>query len=310
MAHPPLALGTMNFGKRTLEKESLRIVDRALDLGISIFDTANAYNDGESERILGRALKRGRGQCTIATKCGLARVHGKAEGLSRANLCTAVEASLKRLDTDCIDIQYLHAPDHATPIEETLDAIATLIAQGKIRDWGISNYASWQILEMLHLCDARGLRRPIISQVIYNLLIREIEIEHLAFTGKYNLHTTVYNPLAGGLLTGKHVPGRPEKGTRFDTNRMYVGRYWSERMFALVELLRAIAHKENIALTALAYAWVAGRSGVGSILVGPTSVEQLDVALAACKIELSPEALSDIEKVHVDFQGTDTNYVR
>src|SRR5580704_4767062 len=195
-----LRVGTMNFGKRTPGEESVRIVHRALERGLRFFDTANAYNDGESERILGRALKGRREACTIASKVGLARLQGKAEGLSARAVASAIGGTLERLGTDWVDVYYLHAPDHGAPIEETLGAMHALIDSKKVRAWGVSNYASWQILEMLHVCDAREMPRPALSQVIYNLLIRQIEIEHLAFARRYGVEVTVYNPLAGGLL--------------------------------------------------------------------------------------------------------------
>lgn len=306
-----LAIGCMNFGKRTDVAESERVIARAVDAGLTVFDTANVYNDGESERVTGRAL-RGRRGVTIATKVGLARVGGKPEGLSRAAITSAIDGSLARLAVDCVDIYYLHKPDPDTPVEETLDALAGLLRAGKIRAWGVSNYASWQILEIFALCDARGLARPVISQVIYNVMIRQLEIEYLRFARKYQLHTTIYNPLAGGMLAGHHklelahVPA----ASRFGQNKLYRSRYWTERIFAFVGELRAIAEGEGMALLDLAYAWVAGRPGIDSILVGPASVAHLDAAIAGCAHTLSPDALQRIDGVWRDFTGTDACYAR
>lgn len=310
-----LSLGAMNFGKRTPADESARIIGRALELGIRHFDTANVYNDGESERILGRALAGRRDEVGIASKVGMARVDGRPEGLSRAAVLCAIDGTLQRLGTDYVNLYYLHVPDHGTPIEETLDAIAELFEAKKIRAWGVSNYAAWQIVEMNALSDARKMPRPAVSQVLYNLLIREIEIDYLAFARRFPIMTTIYNPLAGGLLSGRYAAGEfaspPErKGTRFEANRMYRGRYWSARMFELTEALKPVARDEGMSLLELAYAWVAGRPGVDEILVGPTSVEQLDAAARACEKRVSEGGLARIDALFTAHTGTDTHYVR
>jgi aryl-alcohol dehydrogenase-like predicted oxidoreductase len=308
---PALALGTMNFGKRTPAQESERIVRRALERGVRVFDTANGYNDGEAERILGRALGKDRDRAVVATKVGFARIAGKPEGLSAASIERAIAGSLERLATGYVDVYYLHVPDHATPIESTLDAMKALADSGRIRAWGVSNYAAWQILDMNRLADERSLARPVVSQVIYNVLHRQLEIEYLAFTRRHPIHTTVFNPLAGGLLSGKHrFEEAPAKGSRFDGNAFYQRRYWSRAMFEQVEQLRAVAAEEGMSLVQLAYAWVAGRLEVDSILVGPGSVEQLDGAFEAVGRSLSKEALARIDELSRAWSGTDTNYVR
>jgi aryl-alcohol dehydrogenase-like predicted oxidoreductase len=312
-APPALALGAMNFGKRTPPAESERVVRRALEHGIGVFDTANAYNVGESERILGRSLGRDRSRVILATKVGLDRVGpgGKPEGLSRAALGRAIDASLERLGTDAVDLYYLHVPDHVTPIGETLDAMADIVRSGKARAWGVSNYASWQILEMNSLAAARGLAAPAVSQVLYNALNRQLEIEYFAFARRFPLHTTVYNPLAGGLLTGKHRYGEaPSKGSRFDENAMYTRRYWTRAMFDRVGELQAIAQDAGLSMVEMAYAWVAAHADVDSVLVGPATVEHLDAAVAAVSRPLSPDLLARVDDLHRGWTGTDTNYVR
>jgi aryl-alcohol dehydrogenase-like predicted oxidoreductase len=313
-ATPTIALGAMNFGKRTPATESERIVRRALERGVRVFDTANVYNAGESERILGRALGRQRQDAVVATKVGLGRAAvagGKPEGLSRAAIERAIDASLGRLGTDWVDVYYLHVPDRSTPIDQSLDGMAAVVKSGKVRAWGVSNYASWEILEMNALAAARGLPPPAVSQVLYNVLHRQLEIEYFAFARKHALYTTVYNPLAGGLLTGKHQhDGPPTKGSRFDDNTMYTRRYWTRTMFDRVEELRAIAQAEGITMVQLAYAWVAARGDVDSILVGPASVEHLDDALDAVSRTLSNGALARIDDLGRAWSGTDTNYVR
>jgi aryl-alcohol dehydrogenase-like predicted oxidoreductase len=304
-------LGAMNFGKRTPQAESKSILARALELGILHIDTANAYGDGISETIVGEALRGKRDSVTIATKCGFGRVAGKPEGLSRARIREAIDGSLSRLGTDRVDIYYLHVPDHDTPIDETLDAVAELLEQKKILGWGVSNYAAWQVLEMIHKADARKMKRPVIAQQLYNVLLRQLDVEYLAFARAYELHTTVYNPLAGGLLSGKHSrDGSTQGGSRFDKNRLYQGRYFTDTMFDRVDALTKLAGAEKMSLLDLSYAWLAGAPGVDSILLGPASVKQLDEGVAACARGLSPEVRGLVDALYRMWLGTDTYYVR
>jgi aryl-alcohol dehydrogenase-like predicted oxidoreductase len=310
---PRLFLGAMNFGKRTPEAESAAIVKRALELGVVHLDTANAYGDGVSETIVGRALREAgaRDRVTIATKCGFGRVEGKPEGLSRARITEAIDASLTRLGTDRVDVYYLHVPDHDTPIDETLDAVEELLGKKKILSWGVSNYAAWQVLEMMHKADARRMPRPVIAQQLYNVLLRQLDVEYLPFARTYALHTTVYNPLAGGLLSGKHArDGSTQRGSRFDKNRLYQGRYFTDAMFDRVDALQGLARAEAMSLVDLSYAWLAGAPGVDSILLGPASVAQLEEGVRACERGLTPEVRGLVDALHRVWLGTDTYYVR
>jgi aryl-alcohol dehydrogenase-like predicted oxidoreductase len=318
---PKLVLGTMNFGKRTPEPEARRIIELALERGIELLDTANVYNDGESERIVGRALrqlKSGTRQPAIATKVGLMRPGGKPEGLSQGRVLAAAEESLGRLGVESIDLYYLHAPDHATPIEQTLDALAQLLEQKKILAYGLSNFAAWQVLEIMRLADRRGMPRPIVSQVIYNLLIRQLEMEYLRFSRVHPIHNTIYNPLAGGLLSGRYGPGASigasTTGTRFEKNAVYQRRYFSERMLNLAAEYGRLGAELALTPVELAYAWLCLRPGVDSILIGPATIEHLEAALAACdrsKTErLVPAALERIDRIQREFLGTDASYAR
>jgi aryl-alcohol dehydrogenase-like predicted oxidoreductase len=306
-----LTVGTMNFGKRTSAPEARRIIDRALERGATFFDTANVYADGESERIVGQALQGRREGVRIATKVGLLRREGKSEGLSQARVVAAADESLERLKTDRIDLYYLHAPDPATPIAQSLEGISTLLQSGKILAWGVSNFAAWQIVELNLCADALGLPRPQASQVLYNLLVRQLDLEYFSFARRHPIHTTVYNPLAGGLLARAPALGAPvPRGSRFEANPMYRRRYWTDAMFELTERFRELANSCGLSLVALAYAWLAGRPGVDSILSGPGSVEHLDAALDACALELSPEVRTRIDDIHRAFVGTDACYAR
>ena len=310
-APPTLALGAMNFGKRTPVQESERIVRRALERGVVVFDTANSYNAGESERILGRALGRDRDRVVLSTKVGLGTNPGRPEGLSPAAMRRALAASLERLETDRVDIYYLHVPDRATPIEQTLDGLEELIDAGQVRAWAISNYASWEILEMRSLAERRGLGAPIVTQLLYNVLHRQLDVEYFAFARRYPIHTTAYNALAGGLLSGRHqFADGPGKGSRFDANAMYQRRYWTREMFSRVDQVQKVAEREGCTLVELAYAWLASRPDVDSILVGAATVTHLDEALSAIARYLSDDARARLDELAREWLGSDTNYVR
>ncbi len=307
----PIALGTMNFGKRTDAATADRIVKRALDLGVRVFDTANVYVDGESERILGRALGRRRGEVTVATKVGFGRIAGRPEGLAPARVLAAIDESLGRLGTDHVDVYYLHVPDPAVPIAETLDAVAEIVRSGKASAFGVSNFASWQIVEIVQVCERIGLARPVVAQQIHNLLIRQLDVEYFRFAAAYALHTTVYNPLAGGLLSGRYREGDAVvKGSRFDKNRLYQSRYWSPRMLAHATEYAELAARFELTPVELAYAWLAGAPGVDSILAGPATEEHLVQAVHGAALALPDAARAEVETLHRAFVGTDTTYAR
>ena len=301
-AQVALVVGTMNFGKRTTEVESRRIIERALERGLDFFDTANVYNGGESERIVGRALK-GR-KARIATKMGIGDMQ-KAEGLAPERIAKALDESLQRLQRDQVELYYFHKPDSATPIEESLKAIQKLLDAGKIGAFGVSNFSSWQVLEMIHA----GVK-PRVSQLLYNLLVRQLELEYFRFARKYGVHTTVYNPLAGGVLTGKTKPGAVEAGSRFDKNPMYQRRYLTDRFHELAGAFASLAAEAQRTPVELAYQWVASRPGVDSILLGPASVAQLDAAIDAVAKPLPREVIDRADELYRTFQGTDASYAR
>lgn len=306
-----LALGCMNFGKRTDRPTSLRIIAAALDAGVTHLDTANMYVDGESERIVGAALRGRRDSVTVASKVGLGRVNGRAEGLSAVAVLAACDQSLTRLGLDTIDLYYLHIPDAGTPMEATLEAVGTLLASGKIKAWGVSNFASWQILELMGLADRAGLPRPAVAQQLYNALVRQLDIEYFAFAARHPIRTTVYNPLAGGVLAGAHrLEAQPKPGTRFDRNTLYQRRYWQAPLFAAVESLTAVAAAHGLSLIQLAYAFLFGHPGVDAVLVGPATEAHLAAALQARSGVLSDAARAAIDEVGRALVGTDARYAR
>ncbi len=308
---PVLWLGAMNFGKRTPEDESERIVRRALERGITLFDTANSYNEGASERILGKALGKDRSRVLLSTKAGLGTAPGRREGLSPAAMQKALDASLERLGTPSVDVYYLHVPDRATPIEASVEAMKGLIASGRVGAWGACNYASWELLDMNAVADGLGMPRPVITQLLYNPVHRQLDVEYFSFARRHPIHTSAYNALAGGLLARDHrLDASPEKGSRFDHNAMYQRRYWTRTMFERAAQVRAVADKHGVAPVDFCYAWLAAQPGVDSILVGPATVAQLDQAIEAVSIALPREALSAMDDLAREWTGSDTNYAR
>lgn len=280
-----LSLGTMTFGPQADEPAACRMVDRCLDAGINFFDTANIYNQGKAETILGKALAGRREKVVLATK-----VRGKMEnapdetGLSRAAIHKALDSSLRRLKTDYVDIYYLHQPDYDVPIEETLTAVDEVVRAGKVCYPAVSNYAAWQVCEILWISEKTGLKPPYISQPMYNLLARGIEEEYLPFCKRLGVSVVPYNPLAGGLLTGKHQRDRgPITGTRFDGNQLYLGRYWHEDYFAALEELGGIAREAGLTLVELSLRWLLSQPWVDSVILGASRLEQLDENLKACE---------------------------
>lgn len=309
---PFACVGTMMFGKRADEAESRRIVGAALDHGLNFFDTADMYQHGESERLLGRALKGRRDKAIVATKVGYGLdEEGKEEGTSRRAILWAIDRSLENLGMDYVDICYLHRPDYVAPIEETLGAIDEVIRAGKVRYFGISNFAAWQSYEILSLCDQNGWPRPVMSQMIYNLLVRQVELEYVGFCKRHGLHLTVYNPLAGGLLTGKYTSlDDPSPGGRFVGNENYRRRYWSKRFLDAATRLKAIAEELGTSLTHMAINWVVQGGKADSILLGPSNTEQLLDCLAAGESEVPEAGMARLGEFLAEFDGTDATYAR
>ncbi len=305
-------LGTMTFGGQTDEAAAARIVARALDAGINFFDTANIYHQGRSEMILGKALGARRKDVILASKVRGKMGEGADEsGLSRRAVFRAVEDSLRRLGTDYLDIYYLHQPDYDVPLEETLEAMEELVRQGKVRWPGSSNYASWQVVRMLWLAEKNGWRPAWISQPMYNLLARGIEQEFLPMAGEFGISTVVYNPLAGGLLTGKHRQEAPLPGTRFDGNQMYLDRYWHPAYFEAVEKLRQIAEGAGRSLVSLALNWLLHHTAADCIILGASRLEQLEQNLAALEEgPLPPEAVAACDRVWDGLRGVTPKYNR
>jgi aryl-alcohol dehydrogenase-like predicted oxidoreductase len=293
-----LGLGTNNFGERLGEQESVRVVHAALELGINFIDTANRYGGGHSEEFIGKALKGKRKQALIGTKFG--RVSGKGpnnSGGSRWHIMRAVEASLRRLETDYIDVYQMHVADPETPIEETLQALDDLIRQGKVLYIGCSSFASWQLCEAIWTARMRNLQSFVSVQPPYNLLEREIEEELVPLCRRYNIGIIPYHPLAAGFLTGKYRPGKPiPPGTRFALTPRH-NHFFGERNFALLEKLERFAEERSRSVGELALAWLLANPLVATIIAGASNPEQLSVNLKALDWKLTAGDLKEIDQI-------------
>jgi len=268
----PLCLGTMMFGGQTDEPTAARIIDRARAAGINFIDTADVYADGRSEEIVGRAIAPHRSWWVLATKLANATGDGPNDrGLSRRHAFRAVEASLRRLGTDRIDILYLHKEDLTTPLEETVLAIADLIRQGKIGYFGVSNFRAWRVAEVCRLSDAAGIDRPVVSQPYYNLLNRMPEVEHLPACAHYGLGVAPYSPLARGVLTGKYPPGSaPAADTRAGRqDKRILETEWREESLVIAAELAKHARERGITPGQFALAWLLNNRIVTAPVAGP-----------------------------------------
>jgi 1-deoxyxylulose-5-phosphate synthase len=307
-----LCFGTMTFGGQTDEPAAIRMVERCLEAGINFFDTANVYQRGTSEAILGKALEGRRHRVVLASK-----VRGKMgdapdqEGLSAAAIRRAIEESLRRLRTDFLDIYYLHQPDYACPLEDTLEAMEVLVQAGKVRHVACSNYAAWQMCRMRWIADARGYQPVRVAQPMYNLLARGIEDEFLPCCREFGVATVCFNPLAGGLLSGKHSPQAPLPGSRFDGNQMYLNRYWHPQDFDAVEAVREVARRAGRPMVSVALNWMLHHTAATCAIVGASRLEQLEENLAAADDgPLDPETAGALDGIWRQLRGVTPKYNR
>jgi len=311
---PPLVLGTMTFGDTVDEAGSAQIFDAALDAGITWIDTANSYADGRTEEIVGRLVKSHEG-LTLATKAGQPQSElGTESLLSPPQLRKAVEASLRRLDRDNVDVLYLHVPDRSTPLADTLGTIAELVAEGKISHLGVSNYSAWQVGEIIRIAAEVGAPRPIVSQQMYNLVARRLDEEYAEFAQVAHLDTVIYNPLAGGLLTGRYSSAADATTGRFATfnnAQQYRDRYFNDALFDAVRRFDVIADNAGMPLAELALRWSLSRPVVQSVLLGGSKVSHLLANVeAANKGALAHDLLAAIDEVGAELRGPMPAYNR
>jgi len=308
---PSLCLGTMTFGLQVDEKNSLAILDRGYEQSLTFLDTADAYplggtreTIGRTEEILGHWIgtRAHRDRLIIATKCFAPTRGGpNGSGLSRQHIMEAMEGSLRRLGVDYVDIYQSHGFDPNTPIEETLRAFEDLVTSGKVRYLGCSNYPAWRLGQAVAAARALGVAGYCSVQPRYNMLYREIETELLPLCRAEGLGVLVYNPLAGGFLSGKYESGEtPREGTRFTLGSAagrYQERYWHDAQFAAVEALKKRVHERELSMVSVAVAWVLAQEGISSAIIGASSADQLEDNLAALEIALDDELLEACDEV-------------
>ncbi|MGH9720601.1 MAG: aldo/keto reductase [Bryobacteraceae bacterium] len=302
----------MTFGSQAGESEAGRIIGRCIDSGVNFIDTANVYNAGLSETITGKALRGRRDRVVLASKVRGKMGEGPDEqGLRPSAIFRAVDESLRRLGTDWLDIYYLHQPDYAAPLEDTLEAMERLVQAGKVRYPASSNYASWQVARMLWIAEKNSYKPATITQPMYNLIARGIEQEYLPMTRQFGVGTIAYNPLAGGLLTGKQPRQSPLQGTRFDNNPMYLNRYWHDPAFHAVESLREVAARAGRSLVSLSLNWLLHHTSIDCIILGASRIEQLDENLKALEDgPLTAGTLEACDRIWTELRGITPQYNR
>jgi aryl-alcohol dehydrogenase (NADP+) len=312
-----LCLGTMTFGLQCDEDASRAILDRAAAGGITFLDTADVYpvgggfeTVGRTEEIVGRWLESRRHAFVVATKCGGAMSERRWDrGASRKHIMDAVDGSLRRLRTDYVDLYQLHHPDPETPIDESLRALDDVVRAGKARYVGCSNFPAYQVARALGRSDVLGVARFDSAQPRYNLLFRQIERDLLPLCREEGIGVIPYNPLAGGLLSGKHRRASgPTPGTRFtlgNAAERYQDRYWHEREFDTVEALRPLAAEAGLSLASLALAWVLAEPAITAPIVGASRPDQLDDAVAATEKPLDAALKARLDQITREYRWGD-----
>ncbi|MBW2498746.1 MAG: aldo/keto reductase [Deltaproteobacteria bacterium] len=297
-------IGCNNFGMTIDEAQTRKVVDAAVDAGINFFDTADCYGGGNSEVFLGKALGKQRDRVLIATKFGVPMGRGPLMGgASRRYVIQAAEASLRRLGTDYIDLYILHVPDPDTPIGETLDALTTLVDQGKVRYIGCSNHAGWQISDAHWTAESAGMRGFVAAQNEWSLVQRSVEAEVVPACAHHGLGILPYFPLASGALTGKYRRGEePAKDSRFGREEggatftsMY-GHFIADEALARVERLEQVAAEAGIGLVELALSWLGSQRSVSSVIAGATRPEQVEMNAKSTRGDLGADVLEAVEK--------------
>jgi len=310
-----VCLGTMTFGREADEEMSFALMDRFWDLGGTFLDTADVYSSGGSEEVVGRWLRaRGvRDKMVVATKVYGTMGPGQNDGgLSRIHIQRAVEASLGRLQTDVIDLYQIHRWDPTVPVEETVEALDGLVSAGKVRYVGCSNLAAWQLSKYLYTAEQLGRARFVSIQPIYNAINRGIEREVLPLCEDAGLGVICYNPLAGGMLTGKYKRGEPmPTGARLEAFSTYYDRYYTDMTFDVLEAFVAAARERGVSPAQLALAWVLGDPRVTCPIIGARNLEQLNDTIGGLAIRLTPEERAQVPAVRGGYWvGKDPVYDR
>ncbi len=296
-----LCFGTMSFGGDADEATSAALFARCRDAGINFFDCANTYSGGRAEEILGKQVQGSRHELILTSKFYFPMGSDiNARGASRRNMRLAVQASLKRLGTDYLDVYFVHHFDEHTPIEETLRGLDDLVSAGMILYPGVSNFAAWQIAKALGISARHGWAPFAVIQPMYNLVKRQAEVEILPLAQSEGLGVIPYSPLGGGLLTGKYAPGvRPESG-RLVENQMYIKRYAEEELYETAGRFTQFARQRGFDPAALAVAWVAAHPGVTAPIIGARNLTQLEGSLKSMDIDMTPELRAEVSALSVE----------
>ena len=295
-----LCLGTMMFGGPTDETESIRIIHRALDEGINFIDTANVYNNGESERIVGKAIKDRRDQVVLVTKVAGPRGAGPNDGgTSRYHILNEVENSLRRLDTDHIDLYVLHRPLYDVPLEESLEALDALVRQGKVRYIGCSNYYAYQLCKGLWISDVKNLASFTVAQPLYNIVNRDAEVELFPCCREHGIGVMIYSPLARGVLAGKYLSGQqPPEGSRAARqDRRMLETELRDESLDVAQKVAPLAKAHGKTMTQFSLNWVLANPIITSAIIGPRTMEHLEDNLGCLGWEISPDALKAIDQL-------------
>jgi aryl-alcohol dehydrogenase-like predicted oxidoreductase len=293
-----LVMGTWSFGGEADEEAARAMFHRCRDVGINVFDCADSYRDGRSEEILGRLVGECRDEVVITSKTYFPTgAHVNAAGASRLHVIASVEGSLRCLNTDYIDIYFIHHFDARTPLEETLRALEHLVSQDKILYPAASNFAAWQVAKALGISERHGWAGFRCIQPMYNLVKRQAEVEILPMAASENLGVMTYSPLGGGLLTGKYGPSRRPASGRLVENEMYQIRYGSEWMYEVAERFTDFAEAHGFDPVSLAVAWVGSHPAVTAPIIGARNVEQLEGSLGAAEIQMTPALRAEISSL-------------
>ena len=292
-----ICLGTNNFGGQLDEESARRVIDKSLELGINFLDTANVYTQGRSEEVIGKSLKGRREEVTLATKVGYPAQPDGSSDLSREAIMKNAEGSLRRLQTDRIDIYYMHAFDSRTPLAESLTAMDGLVKAGKVKHYAVSNFSVDQLRSAFSICEKQGLEKPVALQPVYNLLSREAEADLLPYCRDRGLSVFTYSPLAGGLLTGKYAAGAsPPAGSRAAFRPAYWERISKEEHLAAVERMKAVAEEEGATLGQLSIAWILRNPTVTAPIVGASTPAQVAENCRAVELDVSMGYFDALER--------------
>ena len=306
-----LCLGTMIFGSTVDESKSISLVHKAIDDGINFIDTANGYNNGLTETILGKALQGRRNEVVLTTKVNASMGPGpNSGGLSRYHIFQEIENSLKRLQTDRIDLYMLHRPDTSTPLEESIGALSDLVTQGKVRYVGMSNHPAWQVCSAMWMSELKNMAKVVCVQDMYNIVNRDIEVELLPFCQSYGIGVMAYSPLARGVMTGKYLPNKPipEDSRAARGDQRILESEMREDSFVVANKILQMSSDIGRTVSQIALNWVIRNKLITSAVIGPRTLQQYEDNLAALNWDLDIDLLDQIDSLVPPGEHTGSGY--